>query len=205
MLKDHYDKLYTQNPNLFSNNPDELCKELVRLLPHESSIYEFGSGAGRNALFLAKQGFQVIASDISTSGLEAILTKSSGLDLKGSITVEEFDITSEEIKADSFAFLCSYTLHHIQRTKALDFIKQMQQHTIPGGFNLITTFSTNSEFFLKDIETKRFYTTEDELKRIYSEWEIIKIFSFKSKSSTRKEDGKSYINEAISILAKKRP
>lgn len=204
MLKDHYDKLYSQNPNLFSNTPDKLCVKLAELLPNESSIYEFGSGAGRNALYLAKKGFHITASDISTSGLEAILTKASSFDLKGSITVEEFDITSEEIKADSFAFLCSYTLHHIQRTKALDFIKQMQKHTIPGGFNLITTFSINSEFFLKDIETSRFYTTEEELKRIYSEWEIIKIFSFKSKSATRKEDGSSYINEAISILAKQK-
>ena len=64
-----WDKTYSENAYAFGKEPNDFLRENVSQLK-QGSVLCIAEGEGRNAVFLAKQGFQVTAMDASLTGLE---------------------------------------------------------------------------------------------------------------------------------------
>lgn len=80
----HWEKTFTEEPDLFGGEASEPARHCVNLLHSESKkeLLELGAGQGRDALFFASKGFNVHALDYSRAGLEAISAKAAGLPLR---------------------------------------------------------------------------------------------------------------------------
>jgi len=138
-------------------------------------VIEFGAGEGRNSLFLASRGFQVVAVDISQVEF-----------------TDSYDL-----------MVCIFTLHHLMRDQAIKFIGGMKQETMLGGFNLITSFTKNGDFYRKDPTTDKFYLNENELKDLYQSWEILTYFEKEGKAFAKNPDGTAMVNIFAGMIAKK--
>ena len=75
----HYEKLYRKGHVRTANivEPDDFIVDFVSTLKDKqsSTIIDVGCGAGRNAVFLAKEGFYVVGIDISSTAVELALQK----------------------------------------------------------------------------------------------------------------------------------
>ena len=91
------------------------------------SVLELGAGEGRNSLFLAEQGFNVTAQDISRVGIEKLAKAAQKKDLN--IRTEVKDIRTLNSDQHYDIFVCTYVLHHLSREDAVSLIKQIQEHT----------------------------------------------------------------------------
>lgn len=69
---------YKQDKNYWGVRLSSIIKDQLDLFVH-GSVLDVGAGDGRNALFLAKCGFDVTALDIAPTGLLNILEKSKNL------------------------------------------------------------------------------------------------------------------------------
>jgi len=65
----HFDQRYATEEYWYGTLPNDFLKEHVASLPWGGRVLCLGEGEGRNAVFLAAQGFDVVAVDASAVGL----------------------------------------------------------------------------------------------------------------------------------------
>jgi tellurite methyltransferase len=200
-VADYYNKFYSDDEKAFSGEPLPLVKVLTEHLP-SGRILEIGAGAGRNAIFLASNGYEVRATDISSLAVERLAKQAQGMGV--SLNVAVSDVAEEELKDDYDAILCTFTFHHLRAEDAELVIRKMQQHTKPNGFNLITTFTKRGDFFKKNPDTPNFYLNDKEqLERLYEGWKVIKSFEREGQARALDTEGKPQSNTFVGLLAQR--
>jgi tellurite methyltransferase len=178
-----YDDIY-RNAETLSTEPLPLVK-LLREHLSGGAVLDIGAGGGRNSIYLASEGFDVLATDISEVGIERLkkLAQESGVSLRAQVA----DFSEEEIEGQFGAIVCTFTLHFL-RESATALIQKMQQHTKSGGFNLITAYTKDGEFYKNNPTTHGFYLdNKEQLEHLYAGWNIIK--SFEKQGVARGMDG----------------
>jgi tellurite methyltransferase len=199
-VADHYDKIYSDDEKAFSGEPLPLVKVLIE---HISSgdVLEIGAGAGRNSLYLASQGFNVLATDISPQAIQKLqgTALESGVNLKADVS----DIGEAKLTQDFDAIICTFTLHHLTANDAELVISKVQQHTKPNGFNLFTIFTKDGDFYKKHPDTDNFYLeNKEQLEKLYGGWRMIKSFEREGKARAF-DNGQPQFNVFVGFLAQK--
>jgi len=70
--KERYNRIYSENETTFGGGKPENVVEDILNYRKNGSVLELGAGEGRNTLFLASNGFEVKAIDISDVGVRKI-------------------------------------------------------------------------------------------------------------------------------------
>lgn len=203
-VADLYDSLYQEKGPVFGGGkPDELVEQAAKLSA-PTNVIEIGCGDGRNSLFLAKEGFDVMAVDLSSVGIEKLQETARQEELK--IQTEVGDIRNIELTGDYGVIVSTYVLHHLPRTDALKLVGEIKLHTSEGGYNIITTFTQNGDFYrsmLKDGTRDDFYPATNELQELYNGWEVIQYEEREWTAKKKNPDGSPMKNVEARILARK--
>lgn len=90
-----WDQRYNQSEFVYGTNPNDFLKENYHNIPKGGKVLCLAEGEGRNAVFLAMQGYQVTAVDQSQVGLEKAkrLAKENGVEIETIVSdLEHFDL-----------------------------------------------------------------------------------------------------------------
>ncbi|MBN2239289.1 MAG: methyltransferase domain-containing protein [Dehalococcoidales bacterium] len=132
---------------------------------------DLGCGEGRNAVYLAQQGFITTASDISESGIEKLDSVCAELQLD--ITTSACDMREFIFKEPFDLIVNQGCLHLIRREEWQVLIDRMKEYTVPGGYHSIGVFTDT----VPEPEDQRGLMVglfkEGELLEQYRDWEII--------------------------------
>jgi 2-polyprenyl-3-methyl-5-hydroxy-6-metoxy-1,4-benzoquinol methylase len=96
--KKRWDKRFGQKEFALGKEPNPFLKKNIRLLPKGKAL-DIAAGEGRNAVFLAQQGFEVDAVDISEKGLKKAqkLARKKGVKINTSlIDLDQYLIGKEQ-------------------------------------------------------------------------------------------------------------
>ncbi|GEM_PF-637576 len=200
-VADYYNKLYTDDERAFVGEPLPLVKRLTEYIK-SGDVLEVGAGGGRNSIYLAHLGFKVTATDISPVSIKNIkrLTTREHIALKTAV----FDISKNALAHRYDAIICTFTLHHLRADDAISTIKKIQRNTKPSGFNLITTFTKNGDFYKSNPNTPNFYLdSKAQLKKLYKGWKILRIFEKNGKARALDATGRPQFNVFVGLLAHK--
>lgn len=121
----------------------EPAPEVVRAVQAFRAIHSYGSGValdlgagdGRNTIYLAEQGFNVIAVDAAPAGIEKIAHRLAEAGLSARTVVA--DLREYELPPAIDLLIASYVIHLLPDPH--DFLHQWQNHTRPGGFCLVSS------------------------------------------------------------------
>ncbi len=104
-----WDARYNSTEYVFGKEPNDFLKAQVAQIPAGGRVLCLGEGEGRNAVFLAKQGFRVVAVDLSQVGLN----KTQELSRENGVTVETIcaDLSDFEIGAETWDAIVSIWCH----------------------------------------------------------------------------------------------
>ncbi len=169
-----YEERYKSEEYYWGLKPNDMCFDIMRLRPPVKPyrVLDVGCGEGKDAVFLAKNGYIVTAFDITQSGLDkaGALADKSGVhldlfraDIKEYRPTEEFDIIY------SSGVFC-YLPEGIRK----EFIGSLKEHTAVGGLNAVNVFVEKP--FIKqspDRELSESYHKgwlSGELYTYYSDW-----------------------------------
>lgn len=154
--------------------PVKSVERLAELLPG-GTVLDLGSGDGRNALYLAGKGFDVMAVDRSEAGLEKLqrFAKERGL----AVRTEIADASSYAIDVDYDAVVVVLLFQFLSEQDALRLLHEMREHTKPGGVNVVHMFTASGDRQRLDLEedpdSACFYPADGWLKEYYGGWEIV--------------------------------
>lgn len=158
---------------------------------------DLGCGGGRNSLFLSLLGFDVSAVDVNIERFADILSKEQ----QATIKLKQYDINEATIE-DNYDFIFStVVLMFLNKERIPSIIKNMQQHTNLGGYNLIVSAMSTDDFPCP--VPFSFTFKENELKDYYQGWEIIKYNEDVGELHRRDEQGNRIKLRFATLLAKK--
>jgi len=185
----NWDTFYSERGRpvpFFVNAPDENLVQYFKekwITPGGRGL-ELGCGPGRNAIYLAKQGYDVDAVDASNEALQwgNERAKEQGVSIRF-ICKNIFDLDIQKIQYD--VIYDSGCFHHIAPHRRIDYVNLINQGLKPGGFFGITCFVENGNVGGSDITDWEVYRqrslrgglgyTPEKLKMIFKDFQIVEI------------------------------
>lgn len=132
-----WDERYAEPGFAYGTDPNDF---LVEAIPHikGTKVLSLAEGEGRNALFLAQRGFDVLAVDSSIVGLEkaAKLAQEHGT----SIRTQHCDLAELEIEKDSWDAVVSIFCH-VPQTLRAELHKKVIEGLKPGGVLVLEAYT----------------------------------------------------------------
>lgn len=161
---------------------------------------DLGCGRGRNSLFLKLLGFDVTSLELnpdSLAFLNSIIEKENF-----NIKTASYDINSANI-TENYDFIFSTVVFMFLNPEAIPrIIKNMQEHTLPGGYNLIVSAMSTEDYPCP--VPFSFTFKEQELKEYYKDWDFIKYNEELGELHKTDANGNRIKMKFVTMLAKKR-
>jgi tellurite methyltransferase len=191
-MTESFEDQYKKEDCYWGLNPHKFVSEALKL-KKSGSVLDLGVGEGRNAIFLAKNGFDVTGIDVSETGIKRFLELSEGLKVKGIVE----DIKKFEFIQGYDIILSIATLHFLEREEIEKIIQKIKNHTNENGLNIISIFT-------EDNPSKGFpyLFKKNELRDFYKDWRILEYEEYLSPLE-RHGDSHLHRHSVASILAQK--
>ena len=191
--KDYFPKKYNTNP------VHSEVLEAVGIVPAGKAL-DLGCGQGRNALFLAQHGFDVTAVDQNELALEILQSIVAEEDLE--MPVGLYDINAAALTQNYDFIISTVVLMFLEADRIPAIIRNMQEHTNPGGYNLIVCAMDTEDY---PCEMPFSFTfKEGELAEYYKDWELVKYNENPGHLHRRDENGHRIQLRFATMLAKKK-
>ena len=149
---DRYQQIHQQGLQWFSESPSAIVAETIRFfsISLQSKVLEIGCGEGRDAYSLLKQGFDLLATDVSQEAIAFCQKKFSDF-------AEHFqilDCVSDNLN-NKFDFIYAIAVIHmlVSDRDRNAFYRFIREHITPDGIALICTMGDGSFECQSDIRT----------------------------------------------------
>lgn len=165
--KSRWDSKYDTETYIFGKEPIPFIKENLHLLPKGKTL-DIAMGEGRNGVYLAAQGFDVLGLDISEKGLQKAhrLAEAYGT----SIQTQVVDLETYTLEKNAYdLIICTY---YMQR----DLFPQFMDALKPGGMALVETYNVD---YLKYARfNPKWLLKTNELLEIFKDSKVIRYEAF---------------------------
>ena len=154
------------------------------------NIMDLGCGTGRHTIYLAQNNFNVLATDISETGLENTKIKANDIGLNN-IKYLQHDMRKIPLEDNYFdGVLCIWTTGHGKLIDVEKSVEEIYRILKPNGVVIIDYVSTKDGHYGKgeEIEKNTFinnmegeeniphhYSTKEEIKNLYRKFNELKI------------------------------
>ena len=171
-----YDQRYAAPGYYWGHKPSAMCDRVIALLrerlPDHPRLIDLGCGEGRNAVYLAQHGFDVVGMDLSAVGLEkaAAYARQVGVALR----LVQGDIVTYALDESYDVVFSSGALHYLPPEVRAARYADYRAHTRPGGLNALSVF-VHKPFIppAPDAEATAHHYRSGELLGYYWDWEIL--------------------------------
>jgi 2-polyprenyl-3-methyl-5-hydroxy-6-metoxy-1,4-benzoquinol methylase len=132
--KDRWDTKYGTEAYIFGKAPVPFLTQNIHLLPKGKAL-DIAMGEGRNGVYLATQGFEVVGLDISEKGLAKAhqLAKQN----KVKIVTRVVDLENHQLEKNAYDVIL--LMYYMQR----DLWPQINNALKPGGMAIIETYNVD--------------------------------------------------------------
>lgn len=179
-------------------------------------ILDLGCGTGRHSLFLAKKGFSIYATDLSSTGIDVARGKAKSSNLNN-IYFKQHDMKSIPFTNSFFdAVICTWTIYHGTSDDIRKTINEICRVLKPNGMVITDFLSISDSTYGSGKETERntflgakdkeedvphHYSTKEELVQLFSGFRELKIRS--AASSYVDERGEECVRKYYNVEATK--
>ena len=157
--RERWDERYGREGYIYGKEPLDFLKDNIDLLPRGKTLV-LAMGEGRNAVFLAENGFDVEGCDISPAAVE----KAKKLAAKNDVSIKVFEADLEDYTLARERYDLITNFYYLQR----DLIPQIKGALKPGGIAIMETYTVaNLELGLHGPKKREYLLKENELLRLF--------------------------------------
>jgi len=160
-----WDTKYGTEAYIFGKDPVAFLREHIDILPRGKAL-DIAMGEGRNAVFLAKNGFEVDGCDISEIAVKKALelAKESQVDIHAFVA----DLETYRLPENSYNVISCF--YYLQR----NLFSQIKDALKPGGMIIYETYTTeNLDRGLDGPKNKDYLLQPNELLHAFKDLKII--------------------------------
>ncbi|MGH7332884.1 MAG: class I SAM-dependent methyltransferase [Candidatus Rokuibacteriota bacterium] len=165
-------RAYAQTPNtyIWGTKPSKFAREVSAHLRPGARVLDLGCGEGRDSVFFATCGFEVVGVDVSAAGLQ----KAERLAHAHGVKIGWVDADATRwVPRGLFDLVYSCgALHYVARRQRARVISQLQAATRAGGHHALAVF-TDRHIYIEHGE-RIDYFGDGELRRAYADWLILR-------------------------------
>ena len=140
VTRKQYDEKYGGESFYWTVRPSNTCFEVLKRMPPDRylRLLDIGCGEGRNAVFFARNGYEVHAFDISERGLE----KTKQLAQQAGVSIRTFQADLNQFRlSEPFDILFSTgTLHSCHPSVRTELFENLKTFTAEDGLNVFSVF-----------------------------------------------------------------
>lgn len=201
-----FDHLYAKKADYYSEPSDGLIECVERYSVAPCPALDVGCGQGRNAIWLAQQGFSVLALDKSAPAISLLQAKAQELALP--LTARLVDVTTYHPGSNSFGLIViQTTLNHMQSAAIPRLCDRLSRALLPGGLIYCVAFTTADPGFLGDRKSAsecatlvKYYFPPGTLKEQFSK---LSILSYEEYTKEDRSHGPPHVHGKAKLIAKK--
>ena len=168
-----YETRYKTGDYYWGVQPNRFCYEIMQRMPPVKplKVLDIGCGEGKDAVFLARNGYIVTAFDLTDTGIE----KGKALAEKCGTYVDFFkaNLNDYRLTEDYDIIFSSGVFHFIKPELREEITANLKEHTKPGGLHTLNVFVDKP--FIKEGEGKdkgRYPWKSGEMFTYYTDWLI---------------------------------
>jgi len=175
-MRTPYDRKYIGQEYYWGKKPSKMCDMVIEIIRSDAEyrpkLLDLGCGEGRNAVYFAGFGFEVVGLDLSKSGLEK--TEKLAEDTNVHVKTIQADILTYNITEVYDIVFSTGTLHYLPPNGRLRHFQNYKEQTSANGINVLSVF-VEKPFIPKapDAETTAHPYRSGELMSYYWDWEIL--------------------------------
>jgi tellurite methyltransferase len=135
-----YQDAYEADNFYWGLQPSDFCYEIIKNYPpdHHRKLLEIGCGEGKDALFFARNGYEVTAFDIAQTGIDKVLRLSD--QFRVYIRAFRADMMEYRLDKEYDIIYSSRALHHIRPDLRLTVLSDYKDHTKPLGIHALNVY-----------------------------------------------------------------
>ncbi|SFJ15210.1 methyltransferase domain-containing protein [Thermoflavimicrobium dichotomicum] len=176
MDREQLQALYEQEEYYWGKQPNRLAKRVFEFISKDKAkglkLVDLGAGEGRDSVYFAEQGLDVLAVDISSAGLMKTLRLAEQKNV--SVSVQEADLNSLCLE-NSIDIL--YSIGALQYLVPHNRFKQFQhfkERTVSGGLHVLFAFIEHPDIEIApDWGRNEYLYQRDELQEYYRDWKVL--------------------------------
>ena len=157
--QEFWNNKFSQADYFYGLNPNRFLASQINLLKNHKKLLCLGEGEGRNAIFFAKNGFEVSAIDASNLGLQKLQNRAIEENLN--IKTICMDLNDWEVKTKYDVIVASYL--HMYKNEREKLFQKIEDSLNSNGYFIAEFFSTKQFSYKsggpKDLDL--LYTVED--------------------------------------------
>ncbi len=172
--REKWEGRYRSRPEVPGVEPAPFLREILPLIPSGRAL-DLAMGPGRNAVFLAANGWQVIGVDFSRAALEkaAALARQSGIAVSwanltqpfrsgsSALTLVEADLEQTSLPANDFDLIVCFS--YLQRS----LFGAMERALRPGGALVLETYTLDQMAFAEGPHNPEYLLRPGELRAAF--------------------------------------
>lgn len=167
-----YERRYKSEDYYWGVKPSNLCLKILELMPpiKPLRVMDIGCGEGKDAVFLARCGYEVSAFDVTDTGIEK--TKRLAENANVNVDVFKANILDFRLEKEYDILFSSGVFHYIQPELRVEIIENYKQYTAENGMNVFNVFVQKpfiGEAPDKD-KSERYHWKSGELFTMYEDW-----------------------------------
>ncbi|WP_292375847.1 methyltransferase domain-containing protein [Methanosarcina sp. UBA411] len=176
MDKKQLQEIYLKPDYYWGKKPNELVDKVLEFIPDgqitNKKLIDLGAGEGRDSVFFALQGFNVLAVEIAPAGLE----KAVKLARENNTTIEtmEADINDVALPKIFDVVYSIGTLQYIRPENRKRQFGKIKNNTKTGDINVMCTFVEHPDVEIApDWGKNECLYESQELQSYYKDWELL--------------------------------
>lgn len=157
--QEHWESRYAEKPQMWSGRVNaHLATVAGELTPGRA--LDLGCGEGADAIWLATQGWQVVAVDIATNALDRARSAAEARGVAERIDFQHHDL-SESFPAGSFDLVSAQFLHSTVHLERRQILRQASAAVAPGGTLLIVDHGEAPPWAAQHVHDHRFQSADE--------------------------------------------
>lgn len=162
--------------------------------------FDLGCGQGRNSLYLNSMGFDLTSVDVNPDSIR-FLKEVMAKEEIDTIAPSVYDINNADIQGQYDFIVSTVVFMFLNSDRVPDIIRNMQEHTNIGGYNLIVSAMDTEQYPCN--QGFSFTFKEGELKAYYKDWEMVRYNEDVGELHRTDQDGNRVKLQFATMLAKR--
>ena len=170
-----YEERYKADGYYWGIQPSHMCYEVMKLCPPDKPLHllDVACGEGKNAVFFARNGYQVTAFDAAQTGLDKARQLADRM--RAEVNFFRADMLDFRLEGTFDVIFCSGALHYVPPALRKEILENYQEHTSDGGLHALNVFVRKP--FVRnasdaDERASRYKWVSGELFTHYADWLI---------------------------------